>query len=102
MIATLTAAIAFDFISARIAAARCTGKETAILLSVESPWGRLTRRRLRRPVTRSGRNGCTHGSACRKGWITTSRADRLPHGLETRHHALQSDEAPPPTSRHCL
>jgi hypothetical protein len=48
---------------------------------------------LRRPAIRSGRNGCTHGSACRKGWSTISRADRLPHRLgttatpRTRHHA---------------
>ena len=95
--ATPTVAIAFDFISARIAAAPCIGKETATRLSAESQWARLTRRRLRRPATLSGRNGCTHGSTCRKAWITTSRADRLPHRLRTR-----SDEASSPTSGHCL
>ena len=36
MTAMPTAATAFDFISARTAAARCTGKETATLLSAES------------------------------------------------------------------
>src|SRR5438270_13649623 len=81
MSAMPTAATAFDFISARTAAAPCTGKETATLLSAESQSALLTPPRLRRPATRSGRNGCTHGLACRKAWITTSRADRLLHRL---------------------
>src|SRR5205823_11675255 len=83
MSATPTAPIAFDFISARIAAARCIRRETATPLSAVSRWARSTPRRLHRPATRSGSNGCTDGSACRKAWTTTSRVDRLPHRLRT-------------------
>ncbi len=42
-----------------------------------SRWARSTRRPFHRPATRSGRSRCIRGSACRRGWSTTSRADRL-------------------------
>ena len=58
-------AVALDFISARIAAARSIGKGTAILRSAGSRWARLTHRPFRRPATRSGRSRCIRGSAYR-------------------------------------
>jgi hypothetical protein len=67
--------IAFDFISARIAAPRSIGRETAILRSAEWPWA-LSRSRLsRRPAIRSGRSRCIRGSGCRRIWSTTGRVD---------------------------
>src|SRR5947209_16368905 len=60
----------------------------------QSQWARLTPRRLPRPATRSGRNGCTHGSACRKAWITTSRTDHLPHRRLATPHAFAQMKLP--------
>ena len=73
--ATPTAVIAFDFISARIAAARSIGKVTATQPSAGSRWARLTRQPFRRLATRSGRSRCIPGSGCRRKWSTTGRAD---------------------------
>jgi hypothetical protein len=75
--ATPTVAIAFDFISARIAAARSIGRETATPLSAESRWAHLTRWPFHRPATRSGRSQCIRGSACRRVRSITGKADHL-------------------------
>src|SRR6185295_13267454 len=58
---TPTAAIAFDFISARIAAARSIGKETATPQLVGWQWGHSTHRPFSRLATRSGKSRCIHG-----------------------------------------
>ena len=49
--ATPTAAIGFDFISARIVAPPSIGRETAILRSAEWPWALSISRLSRRPAT---------------------------------------------------
>ena len=96
--ATPTAAIAFDFISARIAARRCIGKETATLRSAGSLSARSTHRHFRRPATRSGRSRCIRGSGCRRKWTTTDRTDRQPQirsqNSDHAGHHLNSHDVP--------